>query len=130
MKIIGSFDEDLSPRIVLSLAGKQISLVVDTGFNGELMLPRTLVEELGLAYSMKSEAELADGSIVETTLYQVRIHWFGEERALQAIVTEAEDGLIGTEMLFGLTLFIDIDENQVVLESKANPHTEAANRPI
>lgn len=40
-----------------------------------------------------------------------------------------EDGLIGTEMLFGLTLFIDIDENQVVLESKANYHTEAANRP-
>ncbi len=82
MKVIGSFDEDLSPRIVIALAGEQ-----------------------------------------------VRIHWFEEERALQAIVTEAEDGLIGTEMLFGLTLFIDIDENQVVLESKANPHTEAANRP-
>lgn len=80
MKIVGSFDEFLSPRIEIRIAKKKISLVVDTGFNGELMLPQTMLKDFGFTYSMKSEAELADGSIVETTIYSGKIKWFGKER--------------------------------------------------
>jgi len=29
-----------------------------------------------------------------------------------------EDGLLGTAMLFGVTLFMDLDEERVVLEKK------------
>jgi len=118
MKIEGYFDEFLSPRIGIPTSGKIISVVVDTGFNGELMLPRTVLQQLGFEYSMKSEAELADGSIVESTIYHGKIDWFGKERTVQAVVTESEDGLMGTEMLFGLTLFMDLDERRVVLEGK------------
>ena len=119
MKIEGAFDEELAPRIALSIAGERVSLVVDTGFNGELMLPRRLLEELGFVYSMESEAELADGSLVETTLYSGKITWFGEERLVQVVATDSEDGLLGTAMLFGVTLFMDLDEDRVVLEKKA-----------
>jgi len=118
MKIEGYFDESLSPRIDIRISGRKISLVVDTGFNGELMLPRKWLKKLGFAYSMKSEAELADGSIVETTIYRGKIRWLGKERTVQAVVTESEDSLMGTEMLFGVTLFMDLDENKVVLEQK------------
>lgn len=83
------------------------------------MLPRRLLRELGFTYSMKSEAELADGSIVETTICRGKIDWFGRERTVQAVVTESEDGLMGTVMLLGLTLFMDLDENKVLLESKS-----------
>ncbi|MBI2676048.1 MAG: clan AA aspartic protease [Candidatus Aenigmarchaeota archaeon] len=120
MKIEGSFDESFSPHIEIPISGKKISVVVDTGFNGELMLPRLMLEGLGFKYSMKSEAELADGSIVETTIYSGKISWFGRERIVQAVATESEDGLMGTEMLFGLTLFMDLDENRVVLENKGH----------
>lgn len=131
MKIEGHFDEFLSPRIEVPISGKKVS-VVDTGFNGELMLPRAMLEELDFEYSMKSEAELADGSIVETTIYRGTINWLGEERTVQAVVTESEDGLVGTGMLFGLTLFMDLDEDQVLLESKSrsremgDPQTKGA----
>ena len=124
MKLEGFFDEHLSPRIEVPFLGeseqRDIPVVVDTGFNGEFMLPRTLLEELGFRYSMKSEAELADGSIVETTLYSGKIRWFGEERLVQVVATGSEDGLMGTEMLFGVTLFMDLDEDRVILEHKAD----------
>jgi len=120
MKNEGYFDESLTPRIEIPIAGKKVDLVVDTGFNGELMLPGSVLRPLGFSFSMKSEAELADGSVVETTIYRGKIGWFGKERTVQAVATESEDGLIGTEMLFGVTLFMDLDGGQVVVESKEN----------
>lgn len=119
MKIEGSFDESLTPRIELVSSRRKLSVVVDTGFNGELMLPQRLLRRLGFEFSMKSEAELADGSIVETTIYRGRIDWFGKEQTIQAVATDSEDTLLGTGMLFGLTLFMDLDENKVVLERKS-----------
>ncbi len=118
MSVAGSFGEDLAPRIELRIAEYSLSLVIDTGFNGELMLPRRLLAPLGFAYSMASEAELADGSLVETSLYTGRIPWFGAERTVQAIATDSEDALLGTAMLFGVTLVMDVDEDRVELERK------------
>ncbi len=122
MKLEGFFDEHLSPRLEVLFLGEAqqrvISVVVDTGFNGEFMLPKALLEELGFRYSMESEAELADGSVVETTLYSGKIRWFGEERTVQVVATGSEEGLMGTEMLFGVTLFMDLDEDRVILERK------------
>jgi clan AA aspartic protease len=118
MKIEGSFDGSLTPRIVLPIADNPVSIVVDTGFNGELMLPRALINRLEFQFGMKSEAELADGSVVETSIYRGKILWFGKERTVQAVATDSEDALLGTEMLFGVTLFMDLDANQVTLEQK------------
>lgn len=126
MRIEGSFDEELAPRVEIPMAGCAVSLVVDTGFNGELMLPRHRLEQLGFVYTMESEAELADGSLVETSLYTGRITWFGAERIVQAIATNSEDGLLGTATLFGITLFMDLDEDKVELEQKKV--AEEANR--
>ncbi|MCI2436857.1 hypothetical protein LM603_06270 [Candidatus Acetothermia bacterium] len=47
------------------------------------MLPRSMLEDLDFTYGMKSEAELADGSIVETTIYSGKIKWFGKRRTAQ-----------------------------------------------
>lgn len=118
MRIEGSFDEELAPHVEIRMVSGAVSLVVDTGFNGELMLPRHRLEELGFVYTMESEAELANGSLVETSLYTGRISWFGTGRIVQAIATDSEDGLLGTAMLFGTTLFMDLDEDKVKLEQK------------
>lgn len=119
MKIEGSFDQNLSPRISISVGAEQISVVVDTGFNGQLTLPLTVLEEAGFNFLMKSEAELADGSIVESTYYTGKINWFGKTVTVNAIATGSEDGLLGTQMLHGLKLFMDLDESKVTLENKA-----------
>lgn len=117
-QIIGVFDEELAPRIQIASASTRFSVVVDTGFNGELMLPRAVLHECGFVYSMKSEAELADGTVVEATLYSGVIHWFGEARSVQAMLTDSKSALLGTEMFFGLTVLLDLDEKKVVLEKK------------
>jgi len=74
MRIEGFFDGELAPKLDITAREKTFGVVIDTGFNGELMLPQKLIDELGFHYSMKSEAELADGSIIETTLYSGKIN--------------------------------------------------------
>jgi predicted aspartyl protease len=41
---------------------RQIEAVVDTGFNGHLSLPASLIKKLGLPWRRRAIAELADGS--------------------------------------------------------------------
>lgn len=119
MKIEGWFDPDLSPRIeITTLQGKELNLVVDTGFNGQLCLPLSLLKEIGFEYVGPTEVELADGSVVETMIYEGVILWFGGERRVATHATSSEDGLLGTQMLFGTILELDIDENKVLFKSK------------
>jgi hypothetical protein len=73
----GWWTDDLSPHLeILTSAGEPLDVVVDSGFNGELMLPVSLIEQLGLDEAGPVETELADGSTVWTTLYAGEIRWF------------------------------------------------------
>ncbi len=47
MKLEGAFDAHLAPRLPLTTAQRlPLDVVVDTGFNGELVLPRKLIRRL------------------------------------------------------------------------------------
>ncbi|MEM4218120.1 MAG: clan AA aspartic protease [Candidatus Methanomethylicaceae archaeon] len=119
MRIEGHFDANLAPRIEVSaVGGKMLELVVDTGFNGELMLPRRVLKELGFPYRSRVRVELADGSIVHADVYEGTILWFGRERVVGIFATRSDEGLLGTQMLFGCRLEVDIDEDRVVLRQK------------
>jgi clan AA aspartic protease len=119
MRIEGRFDANLAPRLEVSaVGGKVLELVLDTGFNGELMLPRKILKELGSPYRSRVRVELADGSIVHADVYEGTILWFGQERVVGIFATESDEGLLGTQMLFGCRLEVDIDKDQVVLRQK------------
>jgi predicted aspartyl protease len=46
MKLEGAFDAHLAPRLRLDTAQRlTLDVVVDTGFNGELVLPRKLIRQ-------------------------------------------------------------------------------------
>lgn len=51
-EIVGWLD-GLTPRVRLVVGGLTVDCVVDTGFDGDLMLPRSLVEKLGSLRSRK-----------------------------------------------------------------------------
>ena len=69
--IEGNVNAHLEAIVTLPLLGpagqaREIDAVVDTGFNGYLILPSRIVVELGLPFLNISWATLADGSEAET----------------------------------------------------------------
>ena len=107
------------PVITLSLQGpdgqmQEVEAVVDTGYNGLLILPPSVVSELDLPHRGYGEAQLADGSVAEFDLYGVTVLWDGQLRRIEA--DEASSiPLVGMMLLEGHNLNIDVENGGSVL---------------
>ena len=81
--------------------------ILDTGFDGWLTLPPSLVAELGLAWRRYGQAVLADGSMVVTNVFEATIGWDGI--SLTIPVDEADvDPLIGMSLMCGFELHMPV----------------------
>ena len=100
--IQGVVNAAYEPVITLALQGpsgqsRDIEAVVDTGFNGFLTLPTSLVSELGLPFISIGRATLADGNEIAYEVYGAAVLWDG-----QPIHVEADAA--GTTPLVGMLL--------------------------
>lgn len=78
----------------------ETSAVIDTGFMGDLLLPRSLAQHLNLPQTDQEVLQMADGSLVRFAVHEAVIAWQGEERTVAAHVADGEI-LIGIELLRG-----------------------------
>ena len=110
--IEGVVNSSYEAIIPLSLQGpvgvpQELEAVVDTGFNGYLSVPSSLVAELGLVFSITNSATLADGSEVSFDTYEATVQWEGQPRSIE--VDEADTTpLVGMLMLDGHELSIQV----------------------
>ena len=72
-----------------------IEVWVDTGFNGDLVLPRRPIENLALPASGTVKAVLADGSQVALQTHSCVIDWFDQQRNLEVVSNDGEYPLLG-----------------------------------
>lgn len=93
----------------------QIPVWIDTGFNGDLVLPQQLINDLSLRQSGTVKAILADGSDVALKRYSCRIEWFGEERELEVVANEGEYPLLGVGLLVGYDLYISYRSGEITI---------------
>ncbi|MEH2117782.1 clan AA aspartic protease [Nostoc sp.] len=102
--------------ILRSIEGSEIEVecVVDTGFEGFLTLPPTVVADLGLSYLASIRANLADNSHVLTNVHQVTLIWNSIEREIP-VLAMGRRPLIGTALLEDYHLSIDFCEGGTVL---------------
>ena len=100
MEIKGWFDEG-KPKIFIYLDGSDdpINALVDTGFNGELMLTKAKIRELSLTFIGDDEYMTASGDVVPTTVHIGFIKWFGRTRKIAVLATAGKANLIGMELL-------------------------------
>ena len=103
----GAVNARLEAIINVALIGsagqtREVAAVVDTGFNGFLTLPPTLVADLGLPVVGDGEAVLADGSAAVFDVHSVTVIWDGQPRTV-------EIGAVGGEPLVGMALMEDHD---------------------
>jgi clan AA aspartic protease len=104
--------------VIVCLPGSsnlEIKCVVDTGFEGFLTLPPAAIEQLGLTYVARINANLADNSNVATNVYLVTILWNGVERDV-AVLAMGRRPLIGTALLQDYHLSIDLCEGGILVD--------------
>lgn len=97
---------------MISFGGKTISFnaILDTGFEGQLMLPSETIRDAGLPYYDDYEVYLADGQVSQLHGYEGIIIWHGRER--EVLVLESEDqALLGMNLLW---------RNRIIVEAYAN----------
>jgi clan AA aspartic protease len=85
---------------------KMIRAVVDTGYTGDLMLPRALVDELGLRLYGIQEAILGDGSSKVLRVYLGSVIWDGTVRRIEIHASDSE-ALVGMGLLENYRLEIE-----------------------
>ena len=93
-----------------------IDFVIDTGFDGELLLPLSLTESLQLRIMDEAELVLAGDVIAESFTSVAEINWMGSRRIAEVSLMEGNDHLVGTALLKGTRLRIDYIANNVEIE--------------
>ena len=119
--VVNAFYEPVVRLTLHGPAGQplEVEAVVDTGYNGLLALPSSMVAELGLPYRGYGEASLADGSTVSFDIYDVTILWDGQRRYIE--VDEANSTpLVGMMLMDRHNLNIDVENGgRVLIQAKA-----------
>ncbi len=73
--------------------GKEVvDAVLDTGFNGFLTLPVSLVSQLRLPFAGTTRVTLGDGSEVHLDMFEAMVNWDNREQNVVAL--EAEGGAL------------------------------------
>ena len=94
-------------------APREIEAWIDTGFNGDLVLPQQRIDDLGLPQSGTVMGILADGSEIVLDQYLCWIDWFGEQFDLEVIANEGEYPLLGVGLLADHDLHISYRSGEV-----------------
>jgi clan AA aspartic protease len=101
--IRGTINASLDAVVRLSICGpagrtRRIRAVIDTGFNGTLTLPPSLIADLGLPWHRRGIAELGDGSESVFDVYRCVIIWNRRRREIRVDGANTTP-LIGMELL-------------------------------
>lgn len=118
----GIVDEFSRALVTLSIRANseaertEIQAWIDTAFNGELVLPRRIVEATGLELTAGIDAKLADGNMVTLESFNCIVDWFDEDVAVEAIANEGEFPLLGIGLLVGHRLVVDYSTLNVTIE--------------
>ena len=97
-------------------AARERSAWIDTGFNGELVLPQERIDDLELPPSGTLKAVLADGTEVALQRYTCQIDRFGEQREIEVVANHGEYPLLGVGLLVSRDLQISYRSGKVTIE--------------
>ena len=95
---------------------KEIEAVMDTGFNGFLTLPPSVIASLGCPHIGRGRAVMANGQSELFDVYEAIVIWDGQPRTVDADAADTE-ALIGMSLIYGYELRIQaIDGGRVTIE--------------
>ena len=99
------------------ISGHSIECVIDTGFSGGLMLPRSLIEQIPYLEIGRETFILAGGSEIKADVVAVEAYWLNNVQSFASVISEGGDALIGTDLLKNTVLRIDYLSSQVEIKN-------------
>ena len=118
MTMFGQVNKNREAILKLVIIGDEnckiaIDAVIDTGFNGDLILPPEAISELGLKLQGYQKAVLGDGTTSQFQVYAATVILDGSRRLVE--VNAATSGvLIGMGLLEGYKLEVNTIPNGIV----------------
>ena len=91
----------------------KISAVVDTGFNGSLTLPASVIQTLALQLQGTRDATLADGSSLRLDIYRGTVVWAGHPQVVQILAAEGGPP-VGMRLMYGYELRVEVVDGGTV----------------
>ena len=88
------------PFATIKVNSFEVDAIVDTGFNGALMLPKQLIAKLKLPRMGYAEYTLADGTLSQAAIFAGQVMWFNATKKVSVISCESDLALVGMELLF------------------------------
>jgi clan AA aspartic protease len=109
----GTVNADLEPVVSLLIRGPEghleIETIVDTGFNGFLLVAPEVIAKLGLQLYGTGRGILADGSEVAFLFYEAIVFWNGRLRRIPVGVADSAS-LLGMALMYGSELALQVVE--------------------
>lgn len=100
----------------LSTVEHSLDAWIDTGFNGDLVIPQRRIDDLKLPQSGTVKAILADGSEVTLLTHTCFMNWFGATRQLEVIANDGDYALLGVGLLLGRDLHIGYRSGKITID--------------
>jgi clan AA aspartic protease len=88
-------------------AGATLDVLVDTGFDGSLLLPRDVAASLDLSTVTTTTGALADGTHIRLDIARAQVDWLAGPRTLFVYVADAPEALLGASLLSPHRLLVD-----------------------
>ena len=97
--------------------GYQLECVVDTGFDGALIVPASFAKRLGFPVVARLVFDLVGSARMSADVALSEIEWLGQHRTVEVILSVGDDALIGTEMFEDAKLIVDYANRLVTISS-------------
>ena len=118
MEVHGAFENGM-PFVSVRVAGMEFRAVMDTGFDGFVMLSHAEIRKLNLLEMGKSVYQTADGELHEAKVYRGRIEWLGITTDVAVDSTNGDFALIGMKLLQSLRLVMEPSQRMLILSTAA-----------
>lgn len=108
-----------SPMIEITIEGIKIETLRDTGFNSYLMLPKKLIEQVGLEDIGSTDYTTASGEEKTSNVYKATINLYNKKIEVPILSTEGNFSLAGMELFHNYKIIIERHKNIVeIIETK------------
>lgn len=90
--------------------------IVDTGYNGEVILPESKNRETNLTFLGTIDGEVATGDVVKVEFFKCRINWFDKVKEITVGATGSDNSILGTLLLTDCELGVNFRDNSVRIQ--------------
>ena len=104
---------DGHPRIIVAISDEDVECILDTGFEGGLVLPPgTAARLLGSPRGMRRR-RMADGREIPVQVYETFVGWHEDEGATEVLAL-GNQPLAGTDLFRDCTITIEVVDDGTV----------------